>query len=145
MADRTQTYKNHARIFPLFHYVAFPILFLNFINTIRHVYLTPNRSTAWQVVVAFGVLALLFAARAMAIAVQDRVIRLEMQLRLARVLPADLQSKIATIKRGQFVALRFASDEELPELVRAVCEGRLQTAKEIKLRVKNWQADWLRA
>jgi uncharacterized protein DUF6526 len=145
MADRVQNYKNHARIFPLFHYVAFPILFLNFINTLRHLYYSPDRHTAWEVVVAFGVLALLFAARTMALAVQDRVIRLEMQLRLARVLPPTMQPQIATLKRGHFVALRFASDQELPELVREICEGRLNTPKEIKLRVKDWQPDWLRA
>lgn len=145
MAERTQSYKSHTRNFPLFHFVAFPILALNFFNTIRHVYRTPNLSTAWQMVVAFGVLALLFAARTMALTVQDRVIRLEMQLRLARLLPAELQPRIAAISRGQFVALRFASDEELPGLIKEIAEGRLQTPKEIKMRVKDWQGDWLRA
>ena len=76
---------------------------------------------------------------------QDRVIRLEMQLRLARVLPPELQPKVATLTRQQFVALRFASDQELADLVRDVCEGRLTTPKDIKMRVKEWQADWLRA
>lgn len=145
MAAATQNYKNHTRFFPLFHFVAFPILLLNFLNAGRHVWLTPNRSTAWALVVAFGLAALALAARVMALTVQDRVIRLEMQLRLMRVLPPDLQSRISQLQRRQFVALRFASDEELPVLVRDVCEGRLNTSKEIKLRVKNWQADWLRA
>ena len=145
MAAATQNYKNHARFFPLFHFVAFPILLLNFLNAGRHVWLTPNRGTAWALVVAFGLVALALAARVMALTVQDRVIRLEMQLRLMRVLPPDLQSRISQLQRRQFVALRFASDEELPVLVRDVCEGRLNTSKEIKLRVKNWQADWLRA
>jgi hypothetical protein len=131
MAERTQSYKRHTRNYPLFHFIAFPILALNFLNTIRHVWLNPNRSTAWQMVVAFGLLALHFAARTMAVTVQDRVIRLEMQLRLARILPADLQRHIVSIRPGQFVALRFASDEELPELVREIVDGRLQTAKYI--------------
>ena len=61
------------------------------------------------------------------------------------MLSPDLQNRIAALKRGHFVALRFASDEELPGLVREITDGRLQTPKEIKLRVKNWQADWLRA
>jgi len=68
-----------------------------------------------------------------------------MQLRLARVLPSDLQSRIVSLERGHFVALRFASDEELPGLVREIVDGRLQRPKDIKRRVKNWQADWLRA
>jgi hypothetical protein len=145
MADRVQNYKNHARTFPLFHFVAAPILLLNFLNTLRHLYYSPYRQTVWEVVVAFGLLALLFASRAMALTVQDRVIRLEMQLRLARVLPPTMQQQIATLKRGHFVALRFASDQELPDLVREICEGRLNTPKEIKQRVKEWQPDWLRA
>ena len=145
MAEREQNYKNHTRLFPLFHFVVLPIMLLNFLNSIRHVWLVPNRSTAWAMVVAFGFAALALSARVMALAVQDRVIRLEMQLRLMRVLSPDLQNRIAALKRGHFVALRFASDEELPGLVREITDGRLQTPKEIKLRVKNWQADWLRA
>jgi hypothetical protein len=145
MAAAIQTYKNHARFFPLFHFVAFPILLLNFIVAIWRVWRAPNGSTAWALVVAFGLVALALAARVMALTVQDRVIRLEMQLRLLRVLPSDLHSRIAQLQRGHFVALRFASDEELPQLVRDVLEGRLQSQKEIKMRVKSWQPDWLRA
>lgn len=145
MAERTQTYKNHARFFPLFHYVAFPIFALNFLNSLRHLYYSPYRATVWEAVVAFGLVVLALASRLMALAVQDRVIRLEMQLRLARVLPPELQPKIAVLTPRQFVALRFASDQELPELVREITDGRLTTSKEIKMRVKNWQADWLRA
>jgi Family of unknown function (DUF6526) len=145
MAEREQNYKNHTRLFPLFHFVVLPIMLLNFLNSVRHVWLAPTWSTAWAMVVAFGFAALALSARVMALAVQDRVIRLEMQLRLMRILSPDLQSRIAALKRGHFVALRFASDEELPGLVREITDGRLQTPKEIKLRVKNWQADWLRA
>jgi len=144
-AGKVQNYKNHTRNFPLFHFVAFPILALNFLNSLRHLYYSPYRHTVWEVVVAFGLVALALAARTMALTVQDRVIRLEMQQRLARVLPAPMHGQIAALKRGHFVALRFASDQELPELVREICEGRLNTPKEIKMRVKDWQADWLRA
>lgn len=145
MADRIQNYRNHARNFPLFHFVALPILTLNLLNAARHVYMFKNRAAVFEVVVAFGILALAFAARVMALTVQDRVIRLEMQLRLARVLPVDLQARAATLTPRQLVALRFASDQEMTDLVRDVCEGRVTTSKEIKMRVKNWQADWLRA
>jgi len=145
MADREQNYKNHTRLFPLFHFVVSPIMLLNFLVSIRRVWLTPNWSTAWAMVVAFGLVALTLAARVMALSVQDRVIRLEMQLRLMRLLPPDLQGRIAALRREHFVALRFASDEELPALVQEVADGRLKTPKEIKLRVKNWQPDWLRA
>jgi hypothetical protein len=77
--------------------------------------------------------------------VQDRVIRLEMRLRLRQVLPTELHGRINDLTHRQLVALRFAGDAELPELVREILEGKLQTGKQIKQRVKNWQPDWLRA
>lgn len=145
MAAPTQSYANHTRNFPLFHFVAFPILAGNFFYTLYLLYEAPGKGTAWQVVLAFGFIALALASRVMVLSVQDRLIRLEMQLRLMRVLPAAMHPQITALKRGHFVALRFASDQELPELVREITEGRLTTPKEIKMRVKDWQADWLRA
>jgi hypothetical protein len=145
MAEQQQNYKNHARLFPLFHFVALPIMLLNFLYSVWQVWRAPSWSMAWAMVVAFGLAAAVLASRLMALAVQDRVIRLEMQLRLARVLPPAMAGRIAALDRGHFVALRFASDEELPGLVTEICEGRLQKQKDIKLRVKNWQADHLRA
>jgi hypothetical protein len=79
------------------------------------------------------------------VTVQDRVIRLEMHLRLQQILPPELRTRIQDLTHRQLVALRFASDAELPELVREILDGKLTTVKEIKLRVKNWQGDWLRA
>ena len=145
MAERVQTYKNHTRNFPLFHFFALPVLALNFLNSLRHVWMNPNRSTAWGAVLAAGLVALGLAARVMAVTVQDRLIRLEMQLRMQRVLPPDLQARCAQLSPRQLVALRFAGDNELAGLVREVLEGRLETSKQIKEKITNWQADWLRA
>ena len=145
MADRVQTYKNHPRLFPPYHYFVLPVLLIHFLNQIRHLWLAPSRATAWAVVVALALAALALFARVMTLRVQDRVIRLEMRLRLMQLLPQDLQSRINDLTPGQLVALRFASDAELPGLVRDVLEGRLTTPKDIKLKVKDWQADWLRA
>jgi hypothetical protein len=145
MAEREQNYQNHTRLFPLFHYVVMPILFGNFLVSTWRLWQTPNFDTVWSTILAVGLVALALAARAMAVTVQDRVIRLEMQLRLMRVLPPDLQGRIASLGRAHLVALRFAGDDQLPELVREISDGRLHTQKEIKLRVKRWQPDWLRA
>jgi hypothetical protein len=145
MAERTQTYKNHARFFPPFHFFVLPVLLLNLVNTLRHVWLAPNQSTAFAALVAAGILMLGFSTRAMAVAVQDRVIRLEMRLRLRGLLPASLSGRINELTPRQLVALRFASDAELPDMVRDVLDGKLATQKAIKMRVKDWQADWLRA
>jgi hypothetical protein len=145
MAERTQTYKNHARLLPPFHFFVLPVLFVHFLNQIRHLWLAPSRATGWAAVVALALVTLALYARVMALKVQDRVIRLEMRMRLAGLLPPDLQSRVNDLTPQQLVALRFACDNELPGLVREVLDGRLKTSKEIKLRVKDWQADWLRA
>ena len=145
MADSVQTYKNHARFFPLFHFFVVPVLVLNFLNTLRHLYATPTRSAGFAALVAFGLMMLALSARIMALAVQDRVIRLEMQLRLRGLLPSPLGGRIHELTRQQLVALRFASDAEMADLVRDVLDGKCTTTKAIKMRVKDWQGDFLRA
>jgi len=79
--------------------------------------------------------------RIYALTVQDRVIRLEMQLRLERVLPDDIKEAARGLSLRQLIALRFASDAELPELVRKVAEGSIASGSDIKQQVKDWQAD----
>ena len=145
MPQIPQNFKNHTRLFPPFHFFVMPVLLVNFLNGIRHLYYTPSLSTTFALVLAAALLMLALTSRIMAITVQDRVIRLEMRLRLHDVLPADLRSRVDELTRQQFVALRFASDAELPELVREVLAGKLTTQKAIKERVKNWEGDYLRA
>ena len=145
MADSGQNYSNHTRWFPLYHFIAVPILVLNFVNAGRHVWQNPNRSTAFAALVAFGILMAASASRAMAVKVQDRVIRLEVLARMRGVLPADLQARMHELTPGQMVALRFASDKELADLVRDVLAGKLANQKAIKLAIKEWQGDYLRA
>jgi len=145
MAEAVQTYKKHARWLPLFHFFVMPVLFVNVILAVLGLVRLPGLATLWNVVFAIGLLGLGFLSRIQALTVQDRVIRLEMRLRLRQLLPPDLQPRINDLTHRQLVALRFASDQELPELVKEVLAGRLASSKEIKMRVKNWQADWLRA
>lgn len=145
MAESGQTYKTHVRFFPPFHFFVAPVLLINVFVTGWLLYRAPSGLGVWQLIVAAALLMTAFVARVMVLAVQDRVIRLEMRLRLLGVLPPDLQPRISELTYRQLVAMRFASDAELTELVREVLEGKLATSKEIKQRVKNWQADWLRA
>ncbi len=145
MAERQQSYANHVRWFPPIHFFVVPVLLVNVLNALRHVWQAPSLSTAFAALVAAAILMGVVLARVMAITVQDRVIRLEMRLRLARLLPADLQARIPELTPQQLVALRFAGDGELPALIRDVLAGKCGTQKDIKLQVKNWQADWLRA
>ncbi len=145
MADSVQTYKNHVRWFPPFHFFAAPLLLLNVIYTIVVAYRAPTFATLFGILVALAILVGLVASRLQALVVQDRLIRLEMRLRLRGVLPPDLHARIGELTREQMVALRFAGDEELADLVREVLAGRLSAQKDIKLRVRNWQGDYLRA
>jgi len=145
MAEQVQSYKKHARWLPAYHFFVIPVLLANALNAIRHVWLLPTLGMVFQLIVAVALLMLGFLARVMTLTVQDRLIRLEMRLRLRGVLPPDLQPRINELTHRQLVAMRFASDAELTELMREVLEGKLATSNEIKQRVKNWQADWLRA
>ena len=72
------------------------------------------------------------------------MIRLEMRLKLIEVLPDDLKSRVDDLSTGQLVALRFASDAELPGLVRRVLDGSLPEQQAIKQAIVNWKADYQR-
>jgi hypothetical protein len=145
MADREQSFKKHVRWLPPFHFFVIPVFLVNVLNEIRHLWQDPTRHTLWVLVVAVALLMLGFLSRIQTLTVQDRVIRLEERLRMRQLLPPDLQQHIDTLTHRQLVALRFASDAELAEVVREVVGGKLATEKEIKMRVKTWRPDWLRA
>lgn len=145
MPQPVQTYANHARILPPFHYFVLPVLFLNVLREAWSAWAVASWGAAFDVVVAVALLMAAVLARVMALTVQDRVIRLEMRLRLREVLPPDLRQRINDLTPGQLVGLRFASDVELTDLIREALAGSLTTRKAIKQKIKNWQADYLRA
>jgi hypothetical protein len=145
MAEAVQSYKQHVRWLPLFHFFVMPALAVNVGMAVWGLILSPGYWTLWSVVFSIALLGLGFLSRIQALTVQDRVIRLEMRLKMRQLLPPDLQPRINELTPRQLVALRFASDEELADLVREVLAGKLGSSKEIKMRVKRWQADWLRA
>ena len=145
MPQTSQNYNNHVRWFPPFHFFVAPVLLLNFLNAARIAWTSPSASTAFGALVAAALVGVALLSRLMVITVQDRVIRLEMRLRLHELLPLDLQGRISELTSDHLVALRFASDAELPDLIRQVLGGGPTTRKEIKLKIKNWQGDHLRA
>ena len=140
-----QNFENHAKFVPMFHIGVLGILVANVIWSIVRVIRYFNAENTFAVLVTIAVLAGILYGRIFALTVQDRVIRLEMRLRMERVLPADLRGRIGEFRVGQLVSLRFASDAELPELARKVLEGKIEDRKTIKRMVRDWQADWLRA
>jgi hypothetical protein len=140
-----QDLKNHARLVPWFHLVAAPILVINLIDSIIALVHESSWNNIMGALVALALVLLLTAARTFALRVQDRVIRLEEQLRFERLFPPDLRLRIPEFTRAQFIALRYASDGELPELARTVLDQRITDQRAIKQMVTNWRADHLRA
>ncbi len=140
-----QNFKNHTRLFPPFHFVVMPILLLNLVWSIVHTSRHFSFGTLVNALVALALILLGFSARRFANTVQDRVIRLEMRLRMAQILPPDLRARIPDFSVGQLVALRFASDVELTDLARKVLDENLTKRAEIKKLVRDWQPDFLRA
>jgi hypothetical protein len=114
------------------------------LNSLRHAVFSPSLSTGFVFLVAAALLTTAFLTRTQALKAQDRVIRLEMRLRLRDVLPPDLHPRITELTPEHMIGLRFASDAELPELVRQALAGTLTTTKSVKEAVKDWQADHLR-
>jgi hypothetical protein len=141
-----QNFANHAKYVPAFHFFVLPVLFLN-IGWSIHLWRASLWSTdgAIWVLTSVAILVGFLFARLFALSVQDRVIRLEERLRYAQLLPADLQARIGEFQTGQLVALRFASDAELPGLARKVLDEKIKDRKAIKQLVKSWRADYLRA
>ena len=146
MAQATpQTFENHTRLVPAYHMGAFPLLVINLLwsgyRAVRN--FSPDAVVA--LLLAIALLLIFFHARIFALTVQDRVIRLEMRLRMEKLLPADLRPRIPDFTVSQLVALRFASDEELPELSRKVLTENITSRKTIKRMIKKWNPDYLRA
>ena len=145
-----QTYRNHRKFVPLYHFIAFPVLLLNLGWALYRVFRNypggpPLFDRVLGLLVAAALIAVFFFARLFALRVQDRLIRLEMRARLAEILPPDLRPRIGELRPGHLVALRFAGDEELPELTRQVLDGTLRGGDAIKRRIRSWRADDLRA
>jgi hypothetical protein len=141
-----QSFSNHVKWVPTYHFFVIPVMVLNFISAIvpvvRHG-ITWN--SAVHLLTAAALLIFMFNARAFALKVQDRVIRMEERQRMAKLLPEDLQDRIGEFTAGQLVALRFAGDDELPTLARKVLHEKLTNVKAIKQMVQQWRADHLRA
>jgi hypothetical protein len=141
-----QNIANHTKYVPAFHFFAVPILITDFVwSLFRLRTLGLSFAGIFGVLLAAALVVLVFLARLFALAVQDRVIRLEERLRYERVLPADLQSRSGELEIAQIVSLRFASDVELPALMLKVLDEKLLERKAIKKLIKNWKPDYLRA
>jgi hypothetical protein len=141
MADRVpQSFSNHTRYDPLYHFFILPVVAITLIGSIIHLIRRPDLHSAWLVVVVIAAALAVAKIRFYALKVQDRVIRLEERLRLANLLDAALRSRISELTESQLIALRFASDAELPALAARALNEKL-AAKEIKKSIQQWRPD----
>jgi hypothetical protein len=144
MSEQTsQTYATHRRIDPMYHLVGFGLFVVAFIMAIVHMVMQPGLASAWELVASVGLLILFLRVRVYALHNQDRLIRLEETLRMERLVGEGLRSRLHELSPGQFVALRFAPDEELPGLLEQTLAEDLDR-EAIKKRIRNWRPDTFR-
>ncbi len=141
MSDQAQSFDNHARMVPAYHYVLFALVLIVLIWSVARLVGDPSLDRVMVVLLTAVLVLTAFFARAFPMGVQDRVIRLEERLRMETLLPDDLRPRIGEFTTGQLIGLRFASDEELPDLARRVLDEGLTDRKAIKQAVKSWRAD----
>ena len=145
MAERPpQNYSNHTKFDPPFHYVLVPTLLVGLVLTITNVIRHYDLLSAWTLVVMMLALVnVSFRARIYSLKVQDRLIRLEERLRLSALLSDPLRSRVGELTESQLVAIRFASDGEVPALVQKALSEKLKNA-DIKRAIVSWRADYFR-
>jgi len=145
MADqKPQNFENHSRPVPVFG-VGLLVLLVNLAGRLYDLRHGISFGPVMDVLVGALLIVLFGFVRRSTVTVQDRLIRLEMRLRLAGLLPSDMQPRIPEFTLDQLISLRFASDAELPALARKVLDEKIVDRKAIKRLIKDWQADYLRA
>ncbi len=138
---KSQTYANH-RAMPPLPFVLAGVAILTWAGFNLWQAVRAPSCGAWLAGVgSAGLVVLWFYARHNSQIMQDRIIRLEMQVRLARLMPGR---DLAALTMPQLIGLRFASDQELPTLIERTLKGELRTADQIKRAITDWQADWMR-
>ena len=145
MADKTQTFANHAQYQPMFHFFASPLALIFVVWSLTRLFANPSFDTAYMLVGSLALFGAVAVARLSPLRAQDRLIRLEEQLRYARLLPADLTARAqAAFSPRHYIALRFASDAELASMVDMVVKNPALKGKEIKSQIKTWRPDTFR-
>jgi hypothetical protein len=138
-----QNFAHHTRYDPLFHFFVLPVFAITWLVSIVLLVRRPGLHSAWLVVVVTAALVVLFKVRLYPLKVQDRVIRLEERLRLMTLADPSLRPRIGELTESQLIALRFASDAELPALALRALNEKL-AAPDIKKAIQQWRPDYWR-
>lgn len=147
---KPQTFANHTRFDPLFHFFLLPVFGLGLLLSLIHFFahlregdFRDDFHAFLLILLAVALLVAVLKIRLYALKVQDRVIRLEERLRLTQLLPEPLRSRIPELTEDQLVALRFASDAEVPKLTERALNEKLSRA-DIKKAIQSWRPDYWR-
>jgi hypothetical protein len=151
MAEKVpQTFANHTRFDPAFHFFVLPLFALGLLLALVHFFahithgdFRDHLHAFLLILLALALLVLALKERMYSLKLQDRVIRLEERLRLATLLPEPLRARILELTEDQLVGLRFASDPEIPKLVERTLKEKLSRA-DIKKSIQNWRGDYWR-
>jgi Family of unknown function (DUF6526) len=138
-----QTRENHVQRDPPFHFFIIPLGIFLFVWATMNAVRRPSSESEILAGLAFLFIVLALKARVYALKVQDRVIRLEERLRLAALLNTADCGRIGELTEGQLVALRFASDAEVPVLTARALNENLDR-KSIKAAIQQWRGDYFR-
>jgi Family of unknown function (DUF6526) len=140
---RPQSFANHARFDPLFHFFAIPVFGISVIVTVVHFIMHPSLRAGWIFVVSVAALVSVFKIRVYALRNQDRTIRLEERLRPMTLLTEPLRSRIPELTEAQLIAIRFAGDAEVATCVESALAHKLSRA-DIKEAIQSWRPDYWR-
>ena len=140
MPENQQTHRNHRRNDPAYHFFLLPALLLFLLWSIIHLVRYPGTIGVAFLGLAIVLPVMSLKLRSYPLKVQDRLIRLEERLRLSQLLPERLRARIPELSESQLIALRFASDAEIPGLVERALNEKLNR-KQIKAAIQNWRAD----
>ncbi len=140
---KPQSFANHARFVPGYHFFTGTLVLVILGWSLYRAATARTADAAFGVFVGIALIAEFIYIRTFPLNVQDRVIRLEERLRLARLAP-ERQVKWDALTASQLVALRFASDAELPALAAQIVDEKILDRKTITSMIKNWRPDYMR-
>ncbi|WP_426091969.1 DUF6526 family protein [Flavobacterium sp. DSR3-2] len=139
----TQSYKNYIRYYPPHHFVYYPVI-MAFLAFSIYFSFTNEDSLIWGFIsVVFVVLlCLAFMLRQhYALTLQNRIVRSELRYRYFFITGKRLEDFEHQLNDDQLFALRFAPDNELPELTQRALKENL-SGKAIKKAIVNWKGDY---
>jgi len=143
---KQQHYNNHIRFYPPHHFVFYPVLLVLIIASVWCIFEYPFQQL--QFIFITAILIIIFWLSFMlrqhyALGNQNRIVRLEMRVRYYTLTQKRFEPLEEQLSFNQIAALRFASDKELPELIRKTINEQL-SPKAIKQSIKHWTPDYMR-